>query len=81
MDGASVPVTKLPQLIQETKKDLEGLGLVTSVVGHVGDGNFHAMILFNTEDELQRAKEATARISHRAIALDGTCTYKICIVS
>lgn len=36
--ACSVPVSKLPQLVYETKKDLERLGLVSIVVGHVGDG-------------------------------------------
>lgn len=34
----SVPVSKLPDLIYETKKDLEQVGLVLAVIGHVGDG-------------------------------------------
>ncbi|KDR68321.1 hypothetical protein GALMADRAFT_129667 [Galerina marginata CBS 339.88] len=69
-----VPVSRLPDLIHETKKDLEKVGLVTSIVGHVGDGNFHALLLFKTDEELAIAQQAAARIVHRAIALDGTCT-------
>ncbi|KAF9474412.1 hypothetical protein BDN70DRAFT_884839 [Pholiota conissans] len=69
-----VPVSKLPELIADTQKDLDGLGLMSSIVGHVGDGNFHALLLFKTDEEFKRAKEATKRIVHRAIALDGTCT-------
>ncbi|KJA24404.1 hypothetical protein HYPSUDRAFT_136362 [Hypholoma sublateritium FD-334 SS-4] len=69
-----VPVSKLPQLIQESQEDLAKLGLVTGMAGHVGDGNFHALILFTTDEEFERAKQATDRIVHRAIELDGTCT-------
>ena len=69
----SVPVSKLPQLIQESQEDLGKLGLVTGMAGHVGDGNFHAMILFSTNEEFERAKQATDRIVNRAIELDGTC--------
>jgi len=36
--GFSVPVSKLPELVYETKKDLQRLGLVSTIVGHVGDG-------------------------------------------
>ncbi len=34
----SVPVSKLPQLVQETKQDLAESGLKAGIVGHVGDG-------------------------------------------
>ncbi|PPR00144.1 hypothetical protein CVT24_008951 [Panaeolus cyanescens] len=69
-----VPISNLPELVAETKKDLESLGIVSSVVGHVGDGNFHAMLLFTNDEELAVAKAASHRIVKRAIALDGTCT-------
>ncbi|KAF5317711.1 hypothetical protein D9619_012599 [Psilocybe cf. subviscida] len=69
-----VPVSRLPQLVSETQKDLESVGLVHSIVGHVGDGNFHALILFKTDEGLKAAHAAVKRISKRAIALDGTCT-------
>lgn len=46
-------------------------------MGHVGDGNFHALLLFKTDEELERAHKAAARIVHRAISMDGTCTSSI----
>ncbi|KAF8163177.1 FAD-linked oxidase-like protein [Crassisporium funariophilum] len=69
-----VPVSRLPQLVLETKKDLLDSNLRSTIVGHVGDGNFHALILFDRERELQAVSEAVHRLVHRAIALDGTCT-------
>ncbi|KAI0928260.1 hypothetical protein AcW1_005561 [Taiwanofungus camphoratus] len=69
-----VPVSRLPQLIYETKKDLADHKLQSTIVGHVGDGNFHALILFQNDEELQRVSEAVHRLVHRAISLDGTCT-------
>ncbi|KAJ3516864.1 hypothetical protein NMY22_g14101 [Coprinellus aureogranulatus] len=69
-----VPVSKLPELVHETKKDLAEIGLLSTIVGHVGDGNFHALILFKTEEEQERAHQAVRRMVKRAIALDGTCT-------
>ncbi|KAJ7320844.1 FAD-linked oxidase-like protein [Mycena albidolilacea] len=69
-----VPVSKLPELVLETKKDLERIGLPYTIVGHVGDGNFHALILFTTDEELKIVQDAVHRMVVRAIALDGTCT-------
>ncbi|KAG6814287.1 hypothetical protein H0H92_013412 [Tricholoma furcatifolium] len=69
-----VPVSRLPQLVYETKKDLADSKLTSTIVGHVGDGNFHALILFRDDDELKSVSDAVHRLVHRAIALDGTCT-------
>ncbi|PAV23748.1 D-lactate dehydrogenase cytochrome oxidoreductase [Pyrrhoderma noxium] len=69
-----VPTSKLPQLVQETKRDIAESGLKAGVVGHVGDGNFHALILFNNDEELQKVGDCVHRLVHRALALDGTCT-------
>jgi D-lactate dehydrogenase (cytochrome) len=35
-----VPIAKLPELVYETNKDVANSGLVSPIVGHVGDGNF-----------------------------------------
>ncbi|KAF7375708.1 FAD-binding protein [Mycena sanguinolenta] len=70
----SVPISKLPQLVLETKEDLERTGLKYNTVGHIGDGNFHTLLLFKTDEELQKVKDASHRMVQRAIALDGTCT-------
>ncbi|EEB87792.1 hypothetical protein MPER_14715, partial [Moniliophthora perniciosa FA553] len=46
----------------------------STIVGHVGDGNFHALILFKDKDEeeFRAVQAAVHRLVHRAIALDGT---------
>lgn len=36
-------------------------------------GNFHALLMFKTDEELDTVREAVHRMVHRAIALDGTC--------
>jgi D-lactate dehydrogenase (cytochrome) len=56
------------------------VGLVSTIVGHVGDGNFHALILFKTEEEKASAKEVIHRMVKRAIALDGTCSLSLLAV-
>ncbi|KAF5349775.1 hypothetical protein D9758_010226 [Tetrapyrgos nigripes] len=69
-----VPVSKLPELVYETKKDLASIGLVSTIVGHVGDGNFHSLILFSNDKEWEIARGAVTRMVQRAIQMDGTCT-------
>jgi FAD/FMN-containing dehydrogenase len=73
----SVPVSRLPQLVLETKRDLADSGLLSTIVGHVGDGNFHALILFHNDEELKSVSNAVHRLVHRALALDGTCRYLV----
>ncbi|XP_064375474.1 probable D-lactate dehydrogenase, mitochondrial [Dromaius novaehollandiae] len=71
-----VPISRLPDIVVETKRDLEESGLTGPLVGHVGDGNFHCLLIFDPEDpdETRRVKDFTDRLGRRALALDGTCT-------
>ncbi|KAI0344438.1 hypothetical protein BDW22DRAFT_1354465 [Trametopsis cervina] len=69
-----VPISRLPDLVYETKKDIQESGIVSTIVGHVGDGNFHALLLFRTDEELATIRHLVHRMVRRAIALDGTCT-------
>lgn len=69
-----VPISKLPDLVYETKKDIKDSGLTSHIVGHVGDGNFHALLLFRDDAELAVVRDVVHRMVERAIALDGTCT-------
>ena len=38
----AVPISRLPDIIEETKEDMANSGLLAAIVGHVGDGNFHS---------------------------------------
>ncbi len=60
----------------ETSKDVEELGLTATTVGHVGDGNFHVMLMFDPNDdrEVNAAAEVNQRLVDRALEMDGTCT-------
>ncbi|CEG66966.1 hypothetical protein RMATCC62417_03454 [Rhizopus microsporus] len=71
-----VPVSRLPELIQETQKDIETSPLPCPLVGHVGDGNFHVFILFdqsNTEEHAE-AVRLNKNLVERAIQMEGSIT-------
>jgi D-lactate dehydrogenase (cytochrome) len=71
-----VPISRLADCVMETKADLDSLGLLAPIVGHVGDGNFHLSVLVDTADpqEMRNAERLVGRLAERAIAMDGTCT-------
>ncbi|MBN3298197.1 LDHD protein, partial [Amia calva] len=71
-----VPLSRLPRIIVETKEDLTTNNLTGPIAGHVGDGNFHCLMVLDPDDpaEVQRVHEFTDRLARRALALDGTCT-------
>lgn len=69
----AVPISRLPDIIEETKQDITQSGLIGSIVGHVGDGNFHAIILYN-DKEHGVAEEVVHKMVKRAIEMEGTAT-------
>jgi D-lactate dehydrogenase (cytochrome) len=71
-----VPISKLPDCIEETKRDLAQASLPATILGHVGDGNFHVIFSIDPDSpaELAEVEALNARIVERALALDGTCT-------
>ncbi|GAB0195678.1 probable D-lactate dehydrogenase, mitochondrial [Grus japonensis] len=71
-----VPISRLPDVVVETKRDLQDSGLTGPMVGHVGDGNFHCLLIFNCQDpaESRRVHAFTQRLGRRALAAGGTCT-------
>ncbi|KAF6835752.1 glycolate oxidase [Colletotrichum musicola] len=70
----AVPISRLAEIITKSKEDSGKLGLFASVIGHVGDGNFHQAVMYDPKDEGQRA--AVAKCVHdmmgRAIEMEGT---------
>jgi D-lactate dehydrogenase (cytochrome) len=71
-----VPISRLADCVRETVADLERSGLTAPIVGHVGDGNFHAIPIFDAGDarEVERVRGFLARLVARALAMDGTST-------
>ena len=71
-----VPISRLAECMLATRDDIDRSGLMVCIVGHVGDGNFHLLILLDPQDaaEIARAKALHDRMVMRALALEGTCT-------
>lgn len=71
-----VPISRLAECVDETKRDIMESGLVAPIVGHVGDGNFHVQPLVNTDDpaEVEACEAFIDRLVRRALAMEGTCT-------
>ena len=71
-----VPISALADCITATREDIDQLGLLAPIVGHVGDGNFHVMPLIDPADaeERRKAQGFLDRLVARALAAGGTCT-------
>ena len=72
---AVVPISRLAEAILGAKADIAASGLTAPLVGHVGDGNFHTVILIPPEpDGVARAWELDKKIVRRALDLGGSCS-------
>lgn len=71
-----VPISRLADCILETTQDLDDHGVTAPIVGHVGDGNFHVMMLYDEHDprEIEQVTQLNERLVARALAMGGTCT-------
>jgi D-lactate dehydrogenase (cytochrome) len=71
-----VPISRLAEAVTATKEDIERSGIVAPIVGHVGDGNFHASVLVAMDDpqEVAEAKAFVDRVAERALSMEGTCS-------
>jgi len=71
-----VPISRLAECVDETKRDIEEMGLIAPIVGHVGDGNFHTVTLVDMDDpqDLAKVKIFMTRMVERALAMGGTAT-------
>ncbi len=71
-----VPVSRLAECIAAAENKVAEIGLLAPIAGHVGDGNFHHLILVNPEDQAERtaASDYIGWLNDLAISLDGTCS-------
>ncbi len=73
---ACVPISRLAECVDQTRRDIDESGLLAPILGHVGDGNFHLIILCDPDDpdEVRRGRELNVRLVDRALAMGGTCS-------
>ena len=71
-----VPMSELPGAVAAAAADIAAEGMTGPIVGHVGDGNFHALLLIDPDDatEIAKAKRVAERMAERALAVSGTIT-------
>ena len=71
-----VPISELPNAIKETRKLIELHGVEAAIFGHVGDGNYHAVLSIdeNNPEHVKKIEEINQRIVSYALAKGGTCT-------
>lgn len=71
-----VPISALAGCIARTKELIAKSGLIAPIVGHVGDGNYHLLILIDPDnvDEMARAKQLASEVNRTALSFGGTVT-------
>jgi D-lactate dehydrogenase (cytochrome) len=71
-----VPISRLAECIAETQADIAQVHIPIALFGHVGDGNFHLVVLVDRDNpqDMAEAGWIGTRVVERAIAMEGTCT-------
>ncbi|SPO00116.1 probable D-lactate dehydrogenase (cytochrome) [Cephalotrichum gorgonifer] len=72
----AVPFSRLADIIEVSKREMDDLGLFASILGHVGDGNFHESIIYNPTKtgERDKVEKCVKNMVKRALEMEGTCT-------
>ncbi|KAH7127876.1 glycolate oxidase [Dactylonectria estremocensis] len=70
----AVPISRLAEIVDISKNEGEQLGVFASIVGHVGDGNFHEAIMYDAKDPALHAAvgKAIHNMMDRALEMEGT---------
>ncbi|MGE7780227.1 FAD-binding oxidoreductase [Peribacillus sp. NPDC097264] len=71
-----LPISELSGAIQHARETVDSLALTGGIVGHVGDGNYHILLMIDNEnqEEVERAKQLNEQIVLYALDRNGTCT-------
>ncbi len=71
-----VPMSRLAECIDAATKELAAASFPSTIVGHVGDGNFHVLMLVDPDSasEWEESERINHNLVRQAIQADGTCT-------
>ncbi|MBP6020785.1 MAG: FAD-binding protein [Burkholderiaceae bacterium] len=71
-----VPISRLAECVTQTAAQMDQASFPYTIVGHVGDGNFHVLMLLDPDNpqEWEESERLNQQLVQRAIAMDGTCT-------
>ncbi len=71
-----VPISRLADCVGEATAKAAAEGLLAPVVGHVGDGNFHMLLLVDdtVPGERAQAEAFVGWLNDLALSMEGTCT-------
>jgi len=71
-----VPVSNLVECINFAETEIKKFGLKAPMVGHVGDGNFHAIIMYDpaVEGSYQKIRDFSDKLIDKTLELEGTIT-------
>ncbi|KAK0625076.1 hypothetical protein B0T17DRAFT_577776 [Bombardia bombarda] len=70
----AVPISRLAEIIDVSKKECGELGIFASVIGHVGDGNFHVAMMYDPQnaEQTQAVSRCVKNMMKRALEMEGT---------
>ena len=73
---ACVPISRLADCVAMAQEKTRSLGIMSPIVGHAGDGNFHMTLLIDSDDQTERrnASSFVGWLADCAIEMGGTCT-------
>lgn len=71
-----VPISRLAHCVTAAQDKIAEMGFVAPIVGHVGDGNFHTLVLvdMDSQNEIAAAETFVGWLNELAISMEGTCT-------
>ena len=71
-----VPVSQLPACITAIQEVIAETSILAPLVGHVGDGNFHLVLLYDPENDAEKreAQHINSSLVSMALEMGGTCT-------
>ncbi|MFL5263681.1 MAG: FAD-binding oxidoreductase [Anaeromyxobacteraceae bacterium] len=73
-EDVAVPRSRIPEMVRRTREIGARYGFLVATYGHAGDGNLHANVLFDREEERPRVEAAVGEVLRAAVDLGGTIT-------